>query len=102
MAGMMLLLKTGPFHVCKVGDPEQPYQDFREYVSNFKEFLIATGAEGIHTTTHADCSGCKKLKATMTLVGGNEMKSLFDHVGGKTDADTFEVACTKVPDGIRL
>ena len=67
-----------------------------------KEFLIATGTDGIHTATHADCRGCKKAKATLRLVGVNQMKSLFDHVGGVTDADAFEVALAKAPDGIRL
>lgn len=100
MTEMKLLLKPDPFHVHKVGNPEPLYQDFMKPVSNFKEFLNATGGEGINTATHADCSSCKKEKATLRLVRGDK-KSLFSHVGGVTDPKSFEVALTKVPDGIR-
>ena len=72
---MMLLLKLGPFHVCKVGHPEQLYHDFTKYVWNFKEFLIATGAKGNHPATYANCGGCKKTKANLKIVGGDKMKS---------------------------
>ena len=64
MTEIMLLLKPGPFHVRMVGDTEQLNQDFKKYVSNFKEFLNPTGNEGNHTATHANCGGCKKAKAT--------------------------------------
>ena len=101
MAEMMLLIKPGPFHVRKFRDPEQLYQDFTKYAANFEEFLTVAGAKGNHKATHENCDGCKKAKATLRLVRGDEMKSLFDHVGGVTDANSFEVALTKVLDGIR-
>ena len=96
----MLLLKLGPFLVKRAGDPEQLYQDFTN-IANFEEFLIATGAAGVHAATHTDCGACTKAKATLRLIGGEEMKSLFDHVGGVSDADTFEQAVNKVSEGIQ-
>ena len=101
MAEMMLLLKPGPFLIKRAGDPEQLYQDFTKYIANFEEFLIATGAAGVHAATHTDCGACTKAKATLRLIGGEEMKSLFDHVGGVSDADTFEQAVNKVSEGIQ-
>ena len=59
----------------EVGDPEQMYQNFTKHVSNFKEFLMYAGAEGNHTALHADCGGCKKVEATLRLVGGDKMES---------------------------
>ena len=101
MAEMMLLVKPVPFHVRKFRYPEQLYQDFTKYVANFKSFLLLLGAEGNHKATHANCDRCKKAKATRRLVRGDEMKSLFDHVGGLTGANSFEVALTKVSDVIK-
>ena len=86
MAEMMLPLKQGPFHIRQVINPEQLHQTFTKYISNFKEFLIATGAEGHYTTAHVHCGGCKKIKVFLRLMGGDEMKMkiLFDFVGGVT------------------
>jgi len=48
----MLLLKPGPFHSRKAGDPEQLFQDFTKYIANFEEFFIVTGAAGEHAAAH--------------------------------------------------
>jgi len=101
MAEMMLLLKPGPFVVTSAGDPEQLYQDFLKYTSNFQEFLLATDAAGEHTEQHANCPACRKAKATLRLVGGDGMKSLFDHVGLVEADDTFEDAIQKITNGIK-
>ena len=101
MAEMMLLLKPGPFLVKAVGDPEQLYQDFVKYTTNFKEFLTATDAAGAHTEGHAHCGACRKAKATLRLVGGDAMKSLFDHVGSVEEDDTFDTAINKITNGIK-
>ena len=101
MTEMMLLLKPGPFHSRIAGDPEPLFQDFTKYIANFEEFLIATGAAGKHVAAHANCTACTKAKATLRLIGGDEMKRLFDHVGEVTNADIFEQAIKKVSDGIK-
>ena len=71
MAEMMLLLKPGPFVVKAAGDPEQLYQDFLKYISNFQEFLLATNVAGNHEAGHANCTACQKAKATLRLIGGD-------------------------------
>ena len=95
------LLKPSPFTGTKMGDPEQLLQDFLEYVKTFNKFMLATGVGGDHTADHAECSGCKKAKATLELVGGQEMCVLFEHVGVVTDGDTFNQAVDKVEAGIK-
>ena len=80
MAEMMLLLKPGLFIVKSAGDPKHLYQDFVKYTTNFKEFLTATDAARAHTEGHTDCGACRNAKATLRLVGGDSMKSLFYHV----------------------
>ena len=101
MAEMMLLLKPGPFAITSAGDPEQLYQDFMKYISNFKEFLLATNIDGEHSEQHANCGACKKAKATLPLVGGDDMKNLFDNVGLVEAADTFDKAIDKITNGIK-
>ena len=95
------LLKPPPFTGTKMGDPEQLLQDFLEYVKTFNKFMLATGVGGEHTADHAACGGCKKAKATLELVGGQEMCVLFEHVGVVTDGDTFKQAVDKVEAGIK-
>ena len=96
-----VIVETQTFITKKLSDPEQLCQDFTKYVNNVKEFLIATSADGAHTDNHNNCNGCTKAKATLRLVGRENMKSLFDHVGSVVEADTFEETITKVSDGIR-
>ena len=98
---MMLLLKPGPFAITSAGDPEQLYQDFMKYISNFKEFLLATNIDGEHSEQHANCGACKKAKTTLCLVGGDDMKNLFDHVGLVEAADTFDNAIDKITNGTK-
>ena len=101
MAEMMLLLKPGPFVIKSAGDSEQLYQDFIKYISNFEEFLLATDVAGQHTAAHTNCTACRKAKATLRLVGGDEMKSLYDHVGLVEANDTFNKTIKKITDGIK-
>ena len=96
-----MLLKPGPFLIRAAGDPEQTLQDFVKYVARFKKFLLATGVEGEHTAEHADCGACRKAKATLELVGGDEMTRLFEHVGLVVDADTLDQAISKVELGVK-
>ena len=96
-----MLLKPGPFLIRAAGDPEQTLQDFVKYVARFKKFLLATGVEGEHTAEHADCGACRKAKATLELVGGDEMTRLFEHVGLVVDGDTLDQAISKVELGVK-
>lgn len=74
---------------------------FTNNVANFQEFLVTTGADGTHMKNHVNCGGCKKAKATLRSVGGDNMKSLFDHVGWVIDTDTIKEALSKVADSIQ-
>ena len=106
MADLTMLLKPPAFKVKRVGDPEQLAQDFAKYIIKFKEFLEVTEVDGRHTAGHAPaagglCSGCKKAKATLRLVGGEQMRNLMEHVGQVLEQDTFTQAITKVEQGIK-
>ena len=83
------------------GDLEQLQQDFTKYAANFKKFFIATVADGVHTEEkHVAHGGRKKTKATLEHIGGDEIKTLFDHVVMVVDGDTFDDALSKEADGI--
>jgi hypothetical protein len=65
-----------------------------------------TEVDGEHAAGHAPaagglCPGCKKAKATLRLVGGEEMRNLLGHVGQVLEQDTFNQAITKVEQGIK-
>ena len=100
--GLFLALKPGHFTVREKGDPEVLYYDFKKYVENFQEFLVVTKAGGNHSDNHvAPCEGCKISKSCLRLMGGEEMKMLFEHVGHIEEADTFSQALTKIEIGIK-
>ena len=96
------LLKPAPFVVQETGDPEQLLQDFKDYMKTFKKFLTATKIVGEHTASCKDCGACVQARATLDLVGGKEIITLFEHVGGVLEADTYDKAVKKVEDGILL
>jgi hypothetical protein len=107
MAGeMFLALKLGPFVVRDKGDPEQLHRDFTKYVENFREFLVVTKGGGQHVAGHAvvgnvACEGCTISKACLRLMGGEEMKMLFEHVGKVVEGDTFDGALEKIEAGVK-
>ena len=96
------LLKPAPFVVQETGDPEQLLQDFKDYMKTFKKFLIATKVVGEHTASCKDCGACVQARATLELVGGKEITTLFEHVGGVLEKDTYDEAFKKVEEGILL
>jgi hypothetical protein len=96
------LLKPAPFVVQETGDPEQLLQDFKDYIKTFKKFMIATKVVGEHTANCKDCGACVQARATLELVGGKEITTLFEHVGGVLEGDTYDKAVKKVEDGILL
>ena len=84
------------------GDPEVLFYEFKKYVENFKEFLVVSRAGGNHSENHvAPCEGCKISKSCLRLMGGEEMKMLFEHVGKVEEDDTFADALTKIESGIK-
>ena len=87
---MMMMLKLSPLVVKKKGDPEQLSQDWEEYVYTFTVFLEATGQMPTHANPellNAPCGACMRTENFMMLIGGIEVKVLFDHVGNVTDTD---------------
>ena len=106
MSEMFLALKPEPFVVRDKGDPEQLFKEFIKYKDNFKEFLVVTKSGGKHTAGHVveagvACEGCTISKACLRLMGGEEMKMLFEHVGKVEEKDTFEGALEKIETGIK-
>ena len=82
--GLFLSLKPSAFVVKDKGDPEVLYSYFKKYVESFKEFLTISKAGGRHSEQHvAPCEGCNTSKALLRVIGGEEMKTLFDHVEKK-------------------
>ena len=87
------------------GDPEQLHMEFEKYMDIFKDFLTATEVDEEHNADHdvvdhLHCGGCKKAKAYLKLIGGSEMKNLFEHVGKVVAEDIFDEAITKIKDGM--
>ena len=86
-----MMLKPRPLTIRK-GDPEQLSGDWEEYLYTFTVFLEATGQIPAHTNPelpNALCGACTKMKNFMILIGGAEVKMLFDHVGNVTDMDNW-------------
>ena len=99
-----MLLKPGPLVVKKKGDPEQLSKEWEDYIKIFREFLAATGVVGAHATPEVagtPCPACNKSKNMLRLVGGDEVRVLFDHVGQITETDNWENALDKISQGIR-
>ena len=90
---MAMLFKPGPLVIKKKGDPEQLAKDWDDYVKVFQEFLRATGVAGVHANPEiadSPCAACLKAKNMLRLVGGDQVRTLFDHVGMVVDTDIWE------------
>ena len=98
---MAMMFKPDFFKVMEVGNPEQLLQDFTKYISKFNQWVTATKVIDRHAEIHVDCSSCEQGKAFLKMVGGDEMVTLFDHVGLVGEADTLDQAITKIKDGIK-
>ena len=100
---LAVLLKPGPLVIKQRGDPEQLLKDWEDYQKVFKEFLAATGVAGRHVNPEVEntpCAACIKAKSMLRLVGGDEMRTLFDHVGLMEDTDTWDESLQKITNGI--
>ena len=101
---LAMLLKPAPLVVKRKGDPEQLSKDWDDYVKVFQEFLGATGVAGVHANPEvADnpCAASLKAKNMLRLVGGDQVRTLFDHVGMVVDTDSWEGTLEKVSRGIK-
>ena len=107
--GLANLLRPEPFKCKRKGDSEQLMQDFIEYRDKMEMFYTAAQVVGEHTgaqagrshEAHAACNSCKQEKAMVVMLGGEEMKKLFEHVGGVNAADSYTKAMDKVEQGIK-
>ena len=101
---LAMMLKPEQLVVKKKGDPEQLSKDWEDYIKVFREFLEATGVAGDHAdpeVVDAPCSACKKAKNMLRLVGGEQVRTLFDHVGMVEDKHSWEEALEKASKGIK-
>ena len=101
---LAMMLKPEQLVVKKKGDPEQLSKDWEDYIKVFKEFLEATGVAGDHANPevgNTPCSACKKAKNMLRLVGGEQVRTLFDHVGMVEDKHSWTEALEKVSKGIQ-
>lgn len=63
----------------------------------FQEFLAATGIAGEHNP----CTACTKAKNMLRLVGGDEVRTLFDHVRFIEGTDSWDETLMKISKGIK-
>ena len=99
-----MMLKPAQLVLKRKGDPEQLAKDWQEYVKVFQEFLQATEVAGNHAnpeTPNNPCAVCVKVKNMLRLVGGDEVRTLFDHVGMVGPEDTWDEALQKITNGIK-
>ena len=88
------MLKLSVLEIKRRDDPEQLARDWEEYVQEFKifmTFLEATAAMTAHDNPEVagtPCAACRKTKMLMILVGGTEVKRLFNHISKVTETDT--------------
>ena len=86
-----MLLKPTPLVVRKKGDPEALLKDWEDYVKVFKKLITATGVTGDHIAPEvegAPCAACVKANNMIRLVGGDQVRTLFDHAGQALDTDS--------------
>ena len=99
-----MMLKPAQLVLKRKGDPEQLAKDWQEYVKVFQEFLQATEVAGNHANPerpNSPCTVCVKVKNMLRLVGGDEVRTLFDHVGMVGPEDTWEETLQKISYGIK-
>jgi hypothetical protein len=101
---LAMMLKPAQLVLRRKGDPEQLFKDWDDYTKVFKEFLEATGVVGNHAdpeTPDDPCAACVKVKNMLRLVGGDEVRTLFDHVGMVEGTDNWQQFLDKVSQGIK-
>ena len=107
--GLAYLHRSEPVKCKQMGDTEQLMQDFIQYRDKMELIFTTAQVVGAHTgdpagrsyEAHTVCNSCKQEKAMVVMLGGEEMKKLFEHVGGVTPADSYIKAMDKVEQGIK-
>ena len=102
MTNMAKLLKQPALTLKRKGDLEQLSKDWEEYINNFKTFLETTMVA--HKNPEAagtPCEACRTSIFWIMLVGGTEVKTLFNCVGKVTATDNWVKALEKIARGIR-
>ena len=94
---MALALHIEPF-VASDADPGGTLSRFTRYVERMKQLfqLVFRKADGSPYSP----SNAEK-KAMLLFRGGDDMQSLFDHVGKVVDADSFDDAVTKIENALK-
>ena len=80
---MAWMLKLPVLTIRKKGDPKQVSKDWEEYVEGLEFFLGAIMAIAAHANPEVvgtPCVTCRATKILMILIGGSEVKRLFNHV----------------------
>ena len=70
----------------------------------FQEFLAATGITGERRNPEEEnnpCTACTKAKNMLRLVGGDEVRILFDHVRLIEGTDSWDETLMKISKGIK-
>ena len=96
------MAETWPFHCEISGGPRTTVPRLWEVHLKLPRIFDSHRCCRTHTVGHDNCGACWKAKATLRLVGKDEMKSLFDHVGSVKGNNTFDGAIKKIADGIKL
>ena len=58
--------------------------------------LVSMNPAGRSHDAHTACNSCKQEKAMVVMLGGVEMKKLFEHVGGVNATDSYNKAMDQV------
>ena len=78
------LLRLEPFKCKWKEDSEQLMQDFTQYKEKMELFFTAAQVVGAHMgryeEAHTACNSCKQEKTMVVILGGEEMKKIFEHV----------------------
>ena len=98
------LIYTPPAMIVKKeNDQEQLSKDWEQYIKGFKAFLKAMEVAGIHAepkVAGTPCVACVKSKQLLILVGGTEVRKLFNLIGKVVSTDSWGEALNKVLRGI--
>ena len=103
MENTAMILKLPALMIKREGDFKQLLKDWEEYIDKFKIFLGATAAIAAHDNPEVvgmPCATCQKTKMLMILVGGSEVKRLFNHIRKVTETDTWNETLDNISRGI--
>ena len=94
---MAFALHIEPF-IASDADPGGTLSRFTRYVERMKQLFQLVFRKGDGSPYNP--SDAEK-KAMLLFRGGDDMQSLFDHVGKVVEADSFDVAVTKIESALK-